>query len=265
MDLDLLSRITCQIALEAGEKVLTIYDEEDFSITTKDDDSPITRADLTSHQHITSALQELTPDYPILSEESADIPFSERQHWTTYWLIDPLDGTKEFIKRNDEFSILIALIHHGEPVLGVVHAPALEETWMASLGNGAYKVIGGDAMIPIEVRSQATPPVVMGSRSHADEAMPNFLNAIGEHEYQIMGSIIKACRVAEGQADLYPRLGLTSEWDTAAAHIIVEEAGGTVVQTNGETLRYNTKDSLLNPHFLMYGKDATNWLQYTQA
>lgn len=265
MDLDTLSRITCQIALEAGEKVLAIYDGDDFEVEQKGDDSPLTKADLASHQHIVDSLKALTPDFPILSEESANIPFSKRKHWETYWLVDPLDGTKEFIKRNDEFSILIALIHNNEPVLGVVHAPALEETWMASLGNGAYKVIAGDAMVAIEAREQAKPLVVTGSRSHRDDTMPKFLEAIGEHEYQIMGSIIKACRVAEGSADLYPRLGLTSEWDTAAAHIIVEEAGGSVVQINGKPMRYNTKESLLNPYFFVSGKGDTNWSKYLEA
>lgn len=261
MDLEHLSHIVCQIALEAGEKILAVYNSADFQVQNKDNNTPVTAADLASHQHLIQNLKELTPDYPILSEESADIPFSQRQQWQTYWLVDPLDGTKEFIKRNDQFSILIALIHNHEPVLGVVYAPALQELWVASMGNGAYKLVG-EELVPIQARPLASPPVIIGSKSHRDERMPEFLANIGEHEYQTFGSIIKACRVAEGSADLYPRLGLTSEWDTAAAQIIVTEAGGYMVNFDNEPLRYNTKASLVNPYFFVMGSEWHDWLQY---
>jgi 3'(2'), 5'-bisphosphate nucleotidase len=261
MDLETLSHIVCQIALEAGEKILAVYHDANFTVEHKSDNTPLTAADLASHQYITESLKELTPDYPILSEESADIPFSERQHWNTYWLVDPLDGTKEFIKRNDQFAILIALIHEHEPVLGVVYAPALQELWVASLSNGAYKLIN-EELVPIQARTLASPPVIIGSNSHRDNDMPAFLTNVGAHEYQTVGSIIKACRVAEGSADLYPRLGLTSEWDTAAAQIIVTEAGGHMLTTTHEPLRYNTKDSLLNPHFFVMGSEIQDWSQY---
>ncbi|MBK8452298.1 MAG: 3'(2'),5'-bisphosphate nucleotidase CysQ [Thiofilum sp.] len=261
MNLETLSHTVSQIAIEAGEKILAIYNQADFNVDSKSDNSPLTAADLASHHHIVDSLKQLTPDYPILSEESAQIPFTEREQWSTYWLVDPLDGTREFIKRNDQFAILIALIHEHEPVLGVVYAPALQELWLASLGNGAYK-LEGDDLVPIYTRPLANPPVIIGSSSHRDEFMPAFLANVGAHEYQTAGSIIKACRVAEGGADLYPRLGLTSEWDTAAAQIIVNEAGGHVVTTANEPLLYNTKESLLNPHFFVMGSDFHDWSQY---
>ncbi|WP_020558096.1 3'(2'),5'-bisphosphate nucleotidase CysQ [Thiofilum flexile] len=261
MNLETLSYAVIQIALEAGDKILAIYNQADFVVNDKLDNSPLTAADLASHHHIVEGLRQLTPDYPILSEESVQVPFTERQEWDTYWLVDPLDGTREFIKRNDQFAILIALIHEHEPVLGVVYAPALQELWVASLGNGAYKLIG-EELVPIHTRPLATPPVIIGSNSHRDEIMPVFLANVGEHVYQTVGSIIKACRVAEGDADLYPRLGPTSEWDTAAAQIIVTEAGGHMVTTTNEPLRYNTKDSLLNPQFFVMGSEFHDWSQY---
>ena len=261
MNLENLTEVARAIAMEAGEKIMAIYDSADFGIEHKGDNSPLTAADLAAHHHIVAALQELTPEYPILSEESAKIPFAERQSWSTYWLIDPLDGTREFIKKNGEFSVLIALIHNHEPVLGVVHAPAIETSWFASLGNGAFKQTG-DTVVALSARETPEKVTVVGSRSHAGESLKSFLGQIGEFELVSMGSILKACLVADGNADVYPRLGPTSEWDTAAAHIIVEEAGGYMTKTDGTALRYNTKDSLLNPYFLVYGKNAPDWTKY---
>ncbi|MEZ5536749.1 MAG: 3'(2'),5'-bisphosphate nucleotidase CysQ [Thiolinea sp.] len=264
MNLEKLTEAACAIACEAGEKIMAIYNSADFSVEHKKDDSPLTAADLASHRCIVAALEEMTPEYPVLSEESAAIPFAERSQWTTYWLVDPLDGTREFIKQNGEFSVLIALIHNHEPVLGVVHAPAIETTWYASLGNGAFKQTG-EYVVPLQVREAGETLAVVGSRSHAGDSLKAFLAKIGEHELVSMGSILKACLVADGRADIYPRLGLTSEWDTAAAQIIVEEAGGQVTQTDMSPMRYNTKESLLNPHFLVFGDASRNWGQYFTA
>jgi 3'(2'), 5'-bisphosphate nucleotidase len=261
MDLPNLLHDTVRIAQTAGDKIMAVYNTVDFSVEYKNDASPLTAADMAAHHHIVDALTALTPQYPVLSEESAKIPFSERSQWQTYWLVDPLDGTREFVKRNGEFGTLIALIHNHVPILGVVHAPALNETWFAHQGGGAFKQANG-ATFPISTRVTATPLKVMGSKSHRDPIMPQFLERIGAHDYAVLGSILKACLVAEGTADIYPRLGLTSEWDTAAAQIIVEEAGGHFTRTDMQPMRYNTKDSLLNPQFFVFGKDYHDWSQY---
>lgn len=261
MDLATLLPAAVRIAQDAGDKIMAVYRTADFGVEHKQDDSPLTAADMASHHHIVDALTALTPQYPVLSEESAKLPFSERSQWQTYWLVDPLDGTREFIKRNGEFSTLIALvgkprfIQHG----GVNHA----ENWLVVVyqGGGAFKTANGETF-PISTRATGTPLKVMGSKSHRDPVMPQFLERIGEHEYAVMGSILKACLVAEGSADIYPRLGLTSEWDTAAAQIIVEEAGGHFTRTDMQPMRYNTKDSLLNPYFFVFGRDYRDWSQY---
>ncbi len=265
MELDTLTHSVVRIAQEAGEKIMAVYNSTDFSIEHKDDNSPLTAADLASHHHIVAALGKLSPQFPVLSEENAsELPFAERSQWQTYWLVDPLDGTREFIKRNGEFSVLIALVHDNVPILGVVHAPALNETWFASQGNGAFKQANGETF-GISTRPPASPLKVVGSKSHRDPVMPQFLERIGEHDYIVMGSILKACLVAEGSADIYPRLGLTSEWDTAAAQIIVEEAGGHFTRTDMQPMRYNTKESLLNPHFFVFGSDYRDWSQYPEG
>ncbi len=262
MELATLLQATVRIAQEAGEKIMAVYNSADFSVEHKHDDSPLTAADLASHHHIVAALGELSPSFPVLSEENAgELAFEERQQWSTYWLVDPLDGTREFIKRNGEFSVLIALVHEHVPILGVVHAPALNETWFAHQGGGAFKQANGETF-PIATRATASPLKVVGSKSHRDPTMPVFLEKIGAHEYTVMGSILKACLVAEGAADIYPRLGLTSEWDTAAAQIVVEEAGGHFTRTDMQPMRYNTKESLLNPYFFVFGSDYHNWSQY---
>lgn len=256
MDLANLSLAIVDVAKAAGSAVMQIYNSADFGIEHKQDESPLTAADLASHHLIVEALQILTPNYPILSEESAALAFVERSQWQTYWLIDPLDGTREFIKRNGEFSILIALIHQHEPVLGVVHAPALQKTWYASLGNGTYRQVDEQESEAIYTREVGETVTIVGSRSHAGDSLTAFLQEFEHYDLISMGSILKACLIAEGKADFYPRLGLTSEWDTAAAQIIVEEAGGSVCDLNGETLKYNTKESLLNPHFIVSGSTS---------
>ena len=252
------------IARLAGEKILEIYNTE-FSVEEKDDKSPLTAADLASHNAIISALAQLTPDVPILSEESASIPFEERSTWNTYWLIDPLDGTKEFIKRNGEFTVNIALIDAGVPVLGVVYVPVSGVCYAACEGQGTVKDVPGEGEKAISVRKLSDGPVaVVGSRSHRGDSLNAWLENLGEHEMVSMGSSLKICLVAEGTADVYPRLGLTSEWDTAAAHCVVEQAGGSLTDLEMNRLRYNTKDSLLNPFFFVFGDDSRDWSEYLE-
>lgn len=251
-----------QLAGQAGEKILEIYNTE-FSVEQKDDKSPLTAADMASHRTIVARLQALTPDIPVLSEESATLPFKERSRWHTYWLIDPLDGTREFIKRNGEFTVNIAMIQDGVPVLGVVHVPVSGVTYAACQGRGAFKDVPGAGELPIQVRKLSDGPVaVVGSRSHQGDSLKAFLAKLGDHEIVSMGSSLKICLVAEGLADVYPRLGLTSEWDTAAAQCVLEQAGGSLTDLEMKPLRYNTKDSLLNPFFFAFGDASRDWSQY---
>jgi len=248
-----------EIAAEAGAAILKVY-EGDFEVVSKADDSPLTQADLASHRVITAALGTLTPDIPLLSEESADIPFAERNRWREYWLIDPLDGTKEFVKRNGEFTVNIALVREHRPVLGVVHVPVSGVTYSGIVGAGARRIDRNGAARRISVRlPSATPPVIVGSRSHANPELEEQLAALGDYELVSMGSSLKFCLLAEGRADFYPRLGPTSEWDTAAAHAVVLAAGGRIVTLDGEPLRYNLKDSLLNPPFLVIADATRDW------
>jgi len=250
------------IAREAGAAILRVY-EQDFSVLEKDDKSPLTDADLASNRIIKQRLQELTPHVPVLSEECTEIPYSLRRQWKRYWLVDPLDGTKEFIKRNGEFTVNIALIDNGRAVLGVVHVPVSGVSYFGDTEHGAFRQEGHTAPQPMHVTAQTCSPVrVVGSRSHAGESLQRFLNNLGEHELVSMGSSLKICLVAEGKADIYPRLGPTSEWDTAAAQAVVEAAGGRVTDTDMQVLKYNTKDSLLNPHFLVFGDISEDWSRF---
>ena len=253
------------IARRAGEAILEVY-EGRYQVTLKDDDSPLTQADLASHAVITDALAGLEPRCPVLSEESAHIPAEVRRAWPRYWLVDPLDGTREFVSRNGEFTVNIALIDGHEPVLGVVHVPVSGVTYTGIVGRGANRrEPGGDARA-IRVRTPcADPVVVVGSRSHANPEMEKYLQPLGRYELVSMGSSLKFCVLAEGQADFYPRLGPTSEWDTAAAHAVVLAAGGRIVQLDGRPLRYNTKASLLNPEFLVIADAERDWLSLFQG
>jgi 3'(2'), 5'-bisphosphate nucleotidase len=251
-----------ELAQQAGEKILVVYNSDEFSVEEKADKSPLTAADLASHHAIVDGLTALTPDIPILSEESASLPYTERSTWQTYWLVDPLDGTREFIKRNGEFTVNIALIEDGVPVLSVVYVPVTGVSYLACKGQGAFKQEAGERRA-IKVRKLGTGPLmVVGSRSHRGESLNQFLEKLGEHEMVGMGSSLKLCLVAEGAADIYPRLGPTTEWDTAAAQCVVEQAGGYVTDTSMQPLRYNTKDSLLNPFFLVFGDDGQDWSAY---
>ena len=255
------------IAKTAGEAILRVY-STDFDVVKKNDNSPLTEADLAAHQVITQSLSKLTPGIPILSEEAANVSFNTRSLWQQYWLIDPLDGTREFIKRNGEFTVNIALIDNHLPVLGVVYAPVTGLLYYASHQQGAYKQPANSLPKQIHTRllnlNQTT---VAGSRSYSNEKMQQFMvhlqNSTGVRPELIsMGSSLKICLVAEGLADVYPRLGPTSEWDTAAAHCVLQEAGGDIVDMFNQTLRYNAKDALLNPSFFAKGDQVHNWSVY---
>jgi 3'(2'), 5'-bisphosphate nucleotidase len=247
------------LAREASAAILDVYGQ-DVAVTNKADRSPLTVADLRSHEIIVDGLRALTPQWPVLSEEASEIPFDERRQWTRYWLVDPLDGTKEFLSRNGEFTVNIALIENHEPVLGVVAVPVTDTLYTGVLGEGASRQTAQQAPVTIRVRTPAATPVrVVGSRSHDTGELARYLPRLGEHTLVKTGSSLKFCLVAEGSADLYPRFGPTSEWDTAAAHAVVTAAGGYVTLTDGSPLRYNTKPELLNPHFLVFGDLSKDW------
>jgi 3'(2'), 5'-bisphosphate nucleotidase len=250
------------LAKSAGEAILRIY-ETDFSVYEKSDLSPLTEADLAAHNVISNGLLELTPEIPVLSEESAKIPFSLRKSWKRYWLIDPLDGTKEFVKRNGEFTVNIALIDNHKPILGVIYVPVSKVTYYGSKDAGAFKQLPDSDAESIAVSSKRGDTVrVAGSRSHAGESLKRYLENLGEHQIVSMGSSLKSCLVAEGLADIYPRLGPTSEWDTGAAQAIVEAAGGRLTDTRMQPLRYNSKESVLNPDFFVFGDLDEDWSKY---
>ena len=253
------------IAAEAGRRILDVY-ERQFDVNHKDDGSPLTDADRAAHELIVTRLVQLTPTIPVLSEESAKIEYQERAGWTRFWLVDPLDGTKEFVNRNGEFTVNIALVDAGESVLGVVVVPVTAVAYLAVRGQGAGREQGGCERQPIHVRAyRGGRATVVASRSHRGEALDRFLERLtareGEYATTSMGSSLKLCLVAEGAADIYPRLGLTSEWDTAAAQCVLESAGGRVTDLDGKPLRYNKPD-ILNPWFLASGDGGYDWRAY---
>jgi 3'(2'), 5'-bisphosphate nucleotidase len=248
------------IARAAAKAILEVYNRT-FAVTFKDDRSPLTEADRAAHDLIAGRLAALEPTLPVLSEEDSGVPYATRRAWQRYWLIDPLDGTKEFIKRNGEFTVNIALVDRGRAVLGVVLAPALDLEYSASMDGGAFRRRASSELEPIRVaRPAAEPPRVVSSRSHAGDELAAYLEHLGPHVLKPMGSAIKICLVAEGAADVYPRLGPTSEWDTAAAQAILECAGGSMIDLEGQPVAYNSKEGLLNPSFLAIGDTARDWL-----
>jgi 3'(2'), 5'-bisphosphate nucleotidase len=247
------------IARDAGDAILEVYATE-FDVQAKDDDSPLTQADMASHRIIDKGLRALTPDIPVISEESGLPAFGERSQWPVYWLIDPLDGTKEFVNRNGEFTVNIALIEGHRPVFGVVHVPVQNKTYTGCEGVGAAVRENGESRSIRVSAETATPVRVVGSRSHRGASLDAFLQKVGDVEMLPMGSSLKFCVVAEGGADIYPRLGPTSEWDTAAAQAVVEQAGGAVLELDGQPLAYNAKEDILNPYFLVTGPGDRDWL-----
>ncbi len=253
-DIDI--EIVKQIALAAGAAIMEIYDG-DHAVEYKDDSSPLTAADKAAHEVIAAGLQQAFPQIPLLSEEGKSIPYEERKNWKRFWLVDPLDGTKEFIKRNGEFTVNIALIEEQKPVIGVVYVPAQDRLYCGVVGDGAWlwenaRLSGAGRTSSIRVR-EADPErarVVVMSRSHPSPELEEYLKDIEVAEALPVGSSLKFCVVAEGQADLYPRLGPTMEWDTAAGHAIVLAAGGRVETLEKTALKYN-KEELLNPYFVV--------------
>ncbi|MBT8136061.1 MAG: 3'(2'),5'-bisphosphate nucleotidase CysQ [Gammaproteobacteria bacterium] len=253
-----------RIARAAGAAIMEVY-ARDFDVEVKDDKSPLTEADLAAHRVIAAGLTALEPALPVLSEESGVPDYAERTQWQSYWLVDPLDGTKEFIKRNGEFTVNIALISDHEPILGVVYAPARELEYYGTSNDGAWKIAADGKPGRISVGAGDGPARIVGSRSHRGASLDAFLENVGDYEMVPMGSSLKFCVVAEGGADIYPRLGPTNEWDTAAAHAVLTAAGGDVVQLDGQSLRYNAKEPLLNPYFLAIGDTCRDWARYVEA
>jgi len=240
-----------EISKEAGKAILEVYNTN-FDYKIKEDSSPLTKADTLSNHIIFERLKALTPDIPILSEESSNIPYHERSKWSQYWLIDPLDGTKEFIKKNGEFTVNIALISENKPIFGVIHAPALNQTFWGSSNGGSFHMEGDNKAKKITVSSYDASSIrIVSSRSHQSKKLNLLLKRIENYELIHRGSSLKFCLIAKGEADLYPRLGPTSEWDTAAGEAIVRYAGGYISAINGNKILYNKKDTFINPEFLV--------------
>ncbi|MDQ3038187.1 MAG: 3'(2'),5'-bisphosphate nucleotidase CysQ [Pseudomonadota bacterium] len=252
---DELREAIISIAREAAAEILAVY-EGDFAVDHKDDRSPLTAADLASHRCIVARLRALTPDIPVLSEESSTTDIEHRCTWSRFWLVDPLDGTREFIKRNGEFTVNIALIEDGVATFGVIQQPVGGGLWHGKRGAGAFRRVG-DVDTAIHVRKPATAPLrIAASRSHRDARTQALLDALPGSETVGCGSSLKFCRIAEGDVDLYPRFGPTSEWDTAAGQAILEGAGGAVLDPGGRSFRYNQRDTLLNGDFVAFGDVA---------
>lgn len=254
------------IAAEAGAVIMEVYRNLD-TVQTKSDGSPVTEADHRAHRVITDRLRELTPGTPILSEESAQAPYAERRHWSEFWLVDPLDGTREFINQRGEFTVNIALIRGGAPALGVVGIPAWNAFYWGDGDQACRQRDGGEPERIHVAHYRAGTPRVVASRSHASPETSEFIEKVkqarGDCELKSMGSALKICLVAEGEADVYPRLGPTSEWDIAAAHSVLHAAGGVLATARGEAIRYN-KESVLNPWFVAAGQSDFDWFGITR-
>jgi 3'(2'), 5'-bisphosphate nucleotidase len=263
MDATRLNELTPHVlalARRAGAAILEVY-RQPVEVITKADTSPLTIADLRSHETITQGLAALTPEIPVLSEESSDVPFATRRSWGTFWLVDPLDGTKEFLARNDQFTVNIALIEGHATAFGVVYVPAQDLTYWGGAGIGAFRQHTTAQAESIRVRAQAPQRLrVVGSRSHGSDALTKILPRLGPHDLIPIGSSLKFCLIAAGDADVYPRFGPTSEWDTAAAQAVVEGAGGSVLAGDKRPLRYNAQESVLNPHFVAFGDPSRDWV-----
>ncbi|WP_394132882.1 3'(2'),5'-bisphosphate nucleotidase CysQ [Shewanella maritima] len=252
-----------QIATKAGQEIRDIYLKGNFEREVKSDNTPVTSADLAANEIICSQLAQLTPDIPILSEESADIDFSERGQWQRYWLVDPLDGTGEFIAGSGDFSVIIALVEHNRPIVGVVYAPMTEVCYYAIAGLGAYK---RDSEKEVRIKTKQVPATqseklcIAVSRRQDPKSVLKLFNNSKHCELVVLGgAALKSCLVAEGRADCYVRLGPTGEWDTGAAQIIVEEAGGSIMDITLQPLSYNERETLENPNFIVVGTPSLPW------
>lgn len=267
LDLPALMAQVQAVAERAGTEIMAIFgDESRWAVQHKEDESPLTAADLAAHRVIDAGLRALTPDIPVISEEAEVIPLAERLPWARCWLVDPLDGTKEFIARSPEFTVNIALVEKGVAILGVVLAPALDLAFVAARGAGSLRIEKG---VATRLRSAPLPAPgaralrVVASRRHRGERDARFCELLeqkfGALEYSTAGSAFKLCLVAEGQADVYPRFGPTMEWDTAAGQVVVEEAGGALIDERGRAFRYNVREGLLNGSFLVVGAQPDTW------
>jgi 3'(2'), 5'-bisphosphate nucleotidase len=263
IDLPALAAPVQAIAREAGRCILDVY-AGSFSITEKADQSPITEADLAAHRCILRGLTPLTPQIPILSEESSEISFAERSRWEWLWLVDPLDGTREFIRRSDQFSINIALIHQHEAVFGLILSPVDGACYYAWRNGGAWKKPRNQLLRRIHAAQTCHQPIRVTSSeaSYRSRRLQEYLQQIGEYRHLFLGSALKSCLIAEGEADLYPRFGPTGEWDTAASQIILEEAGGHLTDMQLRPLRYNARPVLINPDFFAFSDASRDWSQY---
>ncbi len=253
------------ISRQAGTAILEVYERAgEIQVDHKEDDSPLTEADLAAHNIIVEGLESLSSEIPVLSEESKQISWETRKAWSRYWLVDPLDGTKEFINRNGEFTVNIALIENNAPVLGVVYVPVTNVLYSGATSLGAFKEINAVTK-PIQVAPTSVDRLVrvVASRRHRGEELEHWLQKVDrlfkDLELVSMGSSLKICLVAEGEADIYPRLALTSEWDTAAAQAILEAAGGVLTDAEFHPYRYNLKENILNPYFFAIGDPGFNW------
>ena len=249
MDYDALVPEVLAIAADAGEKIMAFY-RQDYEVTQKQDDSPLTEADMASHHRIVEGLRSLEPKLPILSEEE-EVPWEERRNWEAFWLVDPIDGTKDFIKQSGEFTVNIALIEDGVPVMGVVTVPALGIEYWGTRSSGAFRRKEGET-VRLQVVEPPEEKRVVASKNHMNAETEAFIESLGPHCLVQAGSSLKFCRIAEGEADIYPRVGPTCEWDTGAAQAVLEAAGGRVLTFEGEPLLYG-KESVYNPHFVAAG------------
>ena len=251
------------ITRAAGNAILEVYNDN-FEVETKADATPLTQADLRAHQVILDGLRALAPDLPVLSEEAEPPPFRERRQWRRYWLVDPLDGTKEFVNRNGEFTVNIALIEDGTPVLGVVGVPVGDAVYVGERREGRAFRVDANGRTRLQARPMGANAItVVASRRHGSDRLARYLGVLAER-FEVarkpVGSSLKLCILAAGEADLYPRLGPTSEWDIAAAHAVLAAAGGAVMRLDGTPLVYNAKESLLNPDFIAVADPRYPWL-----
>lgn len=261
-DTELLEAVKA-IARRAGDAIMKVYQGSTFCVEQKADDSPVTEADYVAHHVIADGLAALTPAWPLLSEEGDAVDFEQRRQWQRYWLVDPLDGTREFIKGNGEFTVNIALIEGQRPVLGMIQVPVTGECYFAAAGGGAwYQAVDGKPLAIGVRRWDGGTLTIAGSRSHRSPLFCAFLEHFDDYHVLSLGSSLKSCYVAQGRADIYARFGPTSEWDTAAAQCIVEEAGGQLTDLALRPLCYNTRESLLNPPFLAFGDARHDWRRF---
>lgn len=252
-----------KIAQEAGDLIMELYEEQAYATYEKADESPVTSADYAAHRFITEQLAELSPDIPILSEEGAHLTLAERQQWQRYWLIDPIDGTQEFIARSGDFTVVIALVERHQPYLGVIYWPAGDKLYLAQRGAGAFRRdINGEQRLRVrQLQQPESDPVILAiSRRQPRERVMQRMNPDRDLSTLPAGSCsLKACLIAEGQADCFLRVGPTGEWDTAAADVIVGEAGGCIVSEDFQSLTYNEEPQLGNPNFLILGDARVPW------